>query len=162
VLVGRSPRLYARGTLETLENKRAMPPPPPPETVRPNAVAREKAGPPNHSREASAYAGAGKPWGRHAQPPFIKGPVAQRRPPELARSAENRSTAPIGWAEETGQIRAGAGPFLERRMREREARVVRVQLPTRGDKAVRAQSIRGRMELDGLYVPTQANGIQLS
>jgi hypothetical protein len=41
-------------------------------------------------------------------------------------------------------------------MREREARVVRVQLPTRGDKAVRAQSIRGRMELDGLYVPTQA------
>jgi hypothetical protein len=41
---------------------------------------------------------------------------------------------PIGWAEDTGQIRVGVGPFLERRMREREARVVRVQFPTRGDK----------------------------
>jgi hypothetical protein len=28
--------------------------------------------------------------------------------------------------------------------------------PTRGDKAVRAQSIRGRMALDGLYVPIHA------
>ena len=28
---------------------------------------------------------------------------------------------PIGWAEEQGQIRAGVGPFLERRMRERHA-----------------------------------------
>jgi predicted phage terminase large subunit-like protein len=30
------------------------------------------------------------------------------------------------------------------------------QFPTPGDKAVRAQSIRGRMELDGLYVPMRA------
>ena len=29
--------------------------------------------------------------------------------------------------------------------------------PTRGDKAVRAQSIRGRMALEGLYVPTHAS-----
>jgi predicted phage terminase large subunit-like protein len=63
---------------------------------------------------------------------------------------------PIGWAEEQGQIRAGVGPFLERRMRERQAYVARAQFPTRGDKAVRAQSIRGRMELDGLYVPVGA------
>ena len=63
---------------------------------------------------------------------------------------------PIGWAEEQGQIKAGVGPFLERRMRERAAYVARAQFPTRGDKAVRAQSIRGRMELDGLYVPTLA------
>jgi phage terminase large subunit-like protein len=41
-------------------------------------------------------------------------------------------------------------------MRERAAYVARAQFPTRGDKAVRAQSIRGRMELDGLYVPTRA------
>ena len=60
---------------------------------------------------------------------------------------------PIGWAEEQGQIRAGVGPFLDRRMRERHAYVARTQFPTRGDKAVRAQSIRGRMELNGLYVP---------
>lgn len=63
---------------------------------------------------------------------------------------------PIGWAEEQGQIRAGIGPFLERRMRERRAFVHREQFPTRGDKATRAQSIRGRMALDGLYIPQDA------
>lgn len=63
---------------------------------------------------------------------------------------------PIGWAEEQGQIRAGVGPFLERRLRERKAYVSREQFPTRGDKAVRAQSIRGRMALEGLYVPVNA------
>jgi predicted phage terminase large subunit-like protein len=63
---------------------------------------------------------------------------------------------PIGWAEEQGQIRAGIGPYLDRRQRERQAYVVRDMFPTRGDKAVRAQSIRGRMALDGLYVPIHA------
>ena len=57
---------------------------------------------------------------------------------------------PLGWAEEQGQIRAGIGPFLDRRSRERRAYVARDQFPTRGDKAVRAQSIRGRMALNGL------------
>ena len=55
-----------------------------------------------------------------------------------------------------GQIKSGVGPFLDRRMRERKAFVVREQFPTRGDKAVRAQSIRGRMALEGLYVPAGA------
>jgi predicted phage terminase large subunit-like protein len=64
---------------------------------------------------------------------------------------------PIGWAEEQGQIRAGVGPFLDKRSRERRAYVAREQFPTRGDKAVRAQSIRGRMALDGLYVPIHAS-----
>jgi predicted phage terminase large subunit-like protein len=64
---------------------------------------------------------------------------------------------PIGWAEETGQIKAAIGPFLERRMSERSAYVTRDQFPTRGgDKSVRAQSIRARMSLEGLYVPTAA------
>lgn len=63
---------------------------------------------------------------------------------------------PIAWAEETGQIKSGVGPFLTKRQRERKAWCVREQFPTRGDKAVRAQSIRGRMALDGLYVPTGA------
>lgn len=63
---------------------------------------------------------------------------------------------PVGWAEETGQIRSGVGPFLDRRQRERKAFVFREQFPTRGDKAVRAQSIRGRMALEGLYVPDTA------
>lgn len=63
---------------------------------------------------------------------------------------------PISWAEETGQIRAGVGPYLDRRQRERKAWVVREVFPTRGDKAVRAQSIRGRIALEGLYVPLSA------
>jgi predicted phage terminase large subunit-like protein len=65
--------------------------------------------------------------------------------------------SPIGWAEEQGQIRSGIGPFLDRRMRERKAYVFREQFPTRGDKAIRAQSIRGRMALEGLYVPVNAS-----
>jgi len=64
---------------------------------------------------------------------------------------------PLGWAEEQGQIRSGIGPFLDRRMRERKAYVFREQFPTRGDKAIRAQSIRGRMALEGLYVPIAAS-----
>jgi predicted phage terminase large subunit-like protein len=61
---------------------------------------------------------------------------------------------PIGWAEEQGQIRAGIGPFLDKRSRDRRAYVARDAFPTRGDKAVRAQSIRARMASGGLYVPT--------
>lgn len=64
---------------------------------------------------------------------------------------------PMAWAEEQGQIRASIGPYLDRRQRERKAYVVREMFPTRGDKAVRAQSIRGRMGLDGLYVPESAD-----
>jgi predicted phage terminase large subunit-like protein len=58
---------------------------------------------------------------------------------------------PIGWAEEQGQIKAGIGPWLDRRSRERRAFVARRPFPTRGDKGVRAQSIRGRMALEGLH-----------
>ena len=47
---------------------------------------------------------------------------------------------PLTWAEERGQIAAGVGPFLERRMRERQAFVARESFPSRHDKAVRAQS----------------------
>jgi predicted phage terminase large subunit-like protein len=67
-----------------------------------------------------------------------------------------RAWRPIGWAEEQGQIRGGVGPFLDRRMRERAAFVARKQFATRGDKSVRAQSIRGRMALQGLYVQAGA------
>lgn len=63
---------------------------------------------------------------------------------------------PVAWAEEQGQIRSGVGPFLDRRIRERKAYVVREQFPTRGDKAVRARSMAGRMGLEGLYVPINA------
>lgn len=59
---------------------------------------------------------------------------------------------PVGWAEETGQIKSGVGPFLLKRMMEKAAYVARQSFATRGDKSVRAQSIRGRMAMNGLYV----------
>jgi predicted phage terminase large subunit-like protein len=67
-----------------------------------------------------------------------------------------RKWKPMAWAEETGQIKSGVGPFLERRAVERQAYCVREQFPTRGDKAVRAQSIRGRMAMRGLRIPKDA------
>lgn len=63
---------------------------------------------------------------------------------------------PLEWAEETGQIKAALGPYIDRRQRERNAFVFRSQFPTRGDKAIRAQSIRGYMAVNGLYVPERA------
>lgn len=63
---------------------------------------------------------------------------------------------PMGWAEETGQIKAGVGPFLLKRASERKAYCYREQFPTRGDKAVRAQSIRGRMAMEGLWMRPDA------
>jgi predicted phage terminase large subunit-like protein len=63
---------------------------------------------------------------------------------------------PIGWAEEQGQIRAGIGPFLRKQARERQAYCHREVFPTRGDKAIRAQSIRGRMATVGLRVRKDA------
>jgi len=63
---------------------------------------------------------------------------------------------PMSWAEEQGQIKSGVGPFLERRMRERKAYTVREQFPTRGDKAIRAQSMRSAMAMNGLYVDFNA------
>lgn len=67
-----------------------------------------------------------------------------------------RKWKPMAWAEETGQIKSGVGPFLERRAHEKQAYCVREQFPTRGDKAVRAQSIRGRMAMRGLRIPKDA------
>jgi predicted phage terminase large subunit-like protein len=67
-----------------------------------------------------------------------------------------RKWRPLEWAEETGQIKSGVGPFLDRQMRIKQAFVRRTQFPTRGDKAVRAQSIRGRMALDSLRILADA------
>ena len=63
---------------------------------------------------------------------------------------------PMGWAEENGQIRAGVGPFLNKRLMERHLYIVRAQFPTRGDKQIRAQSIRGRMGSGKVYFPHKA------
>ena len=63
---------------------------------------------------------------------------------------------PSWWAFETGQIKAGLDPFIRARAIERQAYTSTVVFPTRGDKAIRCQSMRGRMELQGLYVPAAA------
>ncbi len=63
---------------------------------------------------------------------------------------------PIGWAEESGQIKSGVGPFLLKQMMQREAYVAREQFPTRGDKAVRAQSFRGLIATRGLRIHKDA------
>jgi predicted phage terminase large subunit-like protein len=63
---------------------------------------------------------------------------------------------PLGWAEERGQIISGVGPFLTERMRQRNAYTVREQFTSTADKSIRAQSIRGRMALNGLNVQTTA------
>ena len=60
---------------------------------------------------------------------------------------------PMGWAEETGQIKAAMGPLIDKRSRERRAYVARTAFPTRGDKSVRAQSFRGRIALNGFHIP---------
>ncbi len=60
---------------------------------------------------------------------------------------------PMGWAEEKGQIASGVGPLIHKRLMERRLYVVRAGFPARQDKAIRAQSIRGRMAMNGLYVP---------
>jgi len=60
---------------------------------------------------------------------------------------------PIGWAEESGQIKGSVGPFLLRRMIERGVHVAREQFAPRANKAIMAQAIRGRMAMSGLYLP---------
>lgn len=64
---------------------------------------------------------------------------------------------PLGWASEKGPIDSGVGPFLEQRSRQRKAYCAITRFPTSmGRKEIRAQSIRGRMALDGLRVPVDA------
>jgi predicted phage terminase large subunit-like protein len=63
---------------------------------------------------------------------------------------------PLGWAEEAGQIKSGVGPYLTKRLRERQLYIARKVLPSKADKAIRAQSIRGRMAMNGLYCPFHA------
>ena len=62
-----------------------------------------------------------------------------------------------GMGRREGADQCRIGPALDRRRRELKAYIYRNNFPTRGDKAVRAQSIRGRMALEGLYVPNNAS-----
>jgi len=64
---------------------------------------------------------------------------------------------PLDWAEETGQITSSLGPFIDSEASRQHAYTNREMFAARGDKSVRAQAIRGRMALRGLYVPTNAD-----
>src|SRR3954471_22727901 len=68
-----------------------------------------------------------------------------------------RKWKPFEWAEERGQILSSIGPFLEQEANEKRAFTYRRQFPSKHDKAVRAQSIRARMSMGGLYVPESAS-----
>lgn len=60
---------------------------------------------------------------------------------------------PIGWAEEKGQIASAVGPLIRKRLMERQLYIARAPFPSKKDKEVRAQAIRGRMAMNGLHVP---------
>jgi predicted phage terminase large subunit-like protein len=68
-----------------------------------------------------------------------------------------RKWKPVEWAEERGQILSSIGPFLEQEAGKARAYTYRRQFPSKHDKAVRAQSIRARMSMGGLYVPDRAD-----
>jgi predicted phage terminase large subunit-like protein len=63
---------------------------------------------------------------------------------------------PICWATEKGQIANSVGPFLNRRMRERKIPLFVEPFAPLVDKVIRCQSIRGKLALDGMRVPTKA------
>ena len=64
---------------------------------------------------------------------------------------------PLEWGFESGQIKSAVGPFLDRRARDRKAYTYIRTFPSRHDKSVRAQAIRGRMAVQGLYAPVHAS-----
>jgi predicted phage terminase large subunit-like protein len=64
---------------------------------------------------------------------------------------------PLEWGMEAGQIKSSLEPFMQRRTRERRAYTHTRTFPSKRDKSVRAQAIRGRMECEGLYVPVGAD-----
>ena len=64
---------------------------------------------------------------------------------------------PIGWASEKGQLANAIEPFLRQRQRERNVHVAMEMFPTKGDKTIRCQSIRGRLALDPMLVPEHAS-----
>jgi predicted phage terminase large subunit-like protein len=63
---------------------------------------------------------------------------------------------PIGWATEKGQLANAIEPFMKTRQYARNASVAMEMFPTKGDKSIRCQSIRGRLALSGMLVPTYA------
>ena len=60
---------------------------------------------------------------------------------------------PLRWGEESGQIIKSVGPFLQRRMTERQAYCAREPYSSTRDKATRARSIQARMAMGKVFWP---------
>ena len=70
---------------------------------------------------------------------------------------------PMAWAEEQGQIKSGRQAVSgSSPARAASVRLPSANVPTRGDKAVRAQSMRGRMALEGFTCPSVHLGTRTS
>ena len=67
-----------------------------------------------------------------------------------------RDYKPLVVVTESGQIKNALAPFIKKRMLERNVYVHVEPIPARHDKEIRAQSIRGRMAVRGIYLPAQA------
>lgn len=67
---------------------------------------------------------------------------------------------PNMWGEENGQIIKSVGPYIEKRMRERNTYVYRVQLASATDKVTRARAIQARISARGIYLPKGKDWVQ--
>lgn len=67
---------------------------------------------------------------------------------------------PIRWVEESGQIVKSLGPFIERRMRERRAWVMREQIASTHDKQTRARSFQGYAAMGRVFLPETAAWVE--
>ena len=63
---------------------------------------------------------------------------------------------PVRWFEENSVINKSVGPFLVQRMRERKAFIPRSPVSVATNKAARARSIQGRIQMGMLHVPSDA------
>lgn len=63
---------------------------------------------------------------------------------------------PLIWAEEQGQIVKSLGPFIDKRMRERQVFCRREQMVSVADKPTRSRSIQARASMGKVYLPTGA------
>ena len=62
---------------------------------------------------------------------------------------------PMSWAEESGQILSGVGPWLERAAGTKRAYTERLQFASRADKGTRAQPMRAMIATKGLWYSTE-------
>lgn len=63
---------------------------------------------------------------------------------------------PVQWGEDKALVEKTVGPFIDKRQKELNVYCHREKYPTAGDKAMRAQAIRGRCSQHKVYLPSHA------